>query len=140
MAKKCEKIDDKKIEEVVEFLSTSCLSEIEIKEGKFKIRAKKACARKKLQVNSEYTQNKKEEHSYKKIISPLTGTVYRAPFPGATSFVEEGSLVEKGQTVAIVEAMKLFNEIKSEFEGKIVKVLIKDNQLVEAEQILFLVE
>jgi acetyl-CoA carboxylase biotin carboxyl carrier protein len=74
------------------------------------------------------------------ITSPLVGTFYRAPAPGADAYVETGTMVEVGQTVCIIEAMKLMNEIESEVKGRIVQVLVENAQPVEFGQKLFLVE
>jgi len=72
--------------------------------------------------------------------SPMVGTFYRAPSPDAESYVEVGDSVSIGQTMCIVEAMKLMNEIESETSGKIVKILVENAQPVEYNQTLFLVE
>ena len=74
------------------------------------------------------------------IKSPMIGTFYRAAGPDKDNFVEVGSTVEKGKTVCIIEAMKLFNEIDSEVSGKIVKILVENASPVEFDQPLFLVE
>jgi acetyl-CoA carboxylase biotin carboxyl carrier protein len=74
------------------------------------------------------------------IASPMVGTFYRAPAPDADPYVEVGDMVEVGQTVCIVEAMKLMNEIESEFRGRVVKVLVENAQPVEFGQKLFLIE
>jgi acetyl-CoA carboxylase biotin carboxyl carrier protein len=76
----------------------------------------------------------------KAITSPMVGTFYRAPAPDADAFVEAGDQIEVGQTVCIVEAMKLMNEIEAEFRGRVVKVLVENAQPVEFGQKLFLVE
>lgn len=82
---------------------------------------------------------KKEENTVS-IKSPMIGTFYRQPSPDKPAFVSVGDVVEKGQVVCIIEAMKLFNEIESEVSGKIVKVLVDDESPVEYDQPLFLVE
>jgi acetyl-CoA carboxylase biotin carboxyl carrier protein len=74
------------------------------------------------------------------IVSPMVGTFYRAPAPDADAYVEVGDLVEVGQTVCIVEAMKLMNEIESEAKGRIVRILVENAQPVEYGQKLFLIE
>jgi acetyl-CoA carboxylase biotin carboxyl carrier protein len=74
------------------------------------------------------------------IVSPMVGTFYRAPAPDADPYVEVGDLVEVGQTVCIVEAMKLMNEIESEAKGRIVRILVDNTQPVEYGQKLFLIE
>jgi acetyl-CoA carboxylase biotin carboxyl carrier protein len=74
------------------------------------------------------------------ITSPFVGTFYRAPAPEAPPFVEVGQTVRKGQVVCIVEAMKLMNEIESEFDGKILDILVKNAEHVEYGQSLFRIE
>ena len=81
-----------------------------------------------------------DESKYLTIKSPMIGTFYRKPAPDKPAFVEVGSEIKKGQVVCIIEAMKLFNEIESEVEGRIVKVLVDDQKPVEYDQPLFLVE
>ena len=72
--------------------------------------------------------------------SPMVGTFYRAPSPGAPSFVEVGQTVSKGQTLCIIEAMKLLNEIESDVAGTIKAILVENGQPVEYGQPLFLIE
>lgn len=74
------------------------------------------------------------------ITSPIVGTFYRSPSPESPAFVEAGQVVEKGQVICLVEAMKLFNEIEAEFKCKIVKVCVENAQPVEFGQPLFIVE
>ncbi|MFK7950151.1 MAG: acetyl-CoA carboxylase biotin carboxyl carrier protein [Saprospiraceae bacterium] len=74
------------------------------------------------------------------IKSPIVGTFYRSASPDKPAYVKVGDKVSKGQTVCIVEAMKLFNEIESEVSGTIVKVMVEDAQPVEYDQVLYLVE
>ncbi len=74
------------------------------------------------------------------ITSPMVGTFYRAPAPDAEPYVEVGDAVEVGQTVCIVEAMKLMNEIESEVKGRVVRILVENAQPVEYGQRLFLIE
>jgi len=81
-----------------------------------------------------------QERRYAPIASPMVGTFYRAPKPDAPVFVQEGDTVEVGQTVCILEAMKLFNEIPSEVAGRIVRVLVENGAPVEYGQPLFLVD
>ncbi|MCC6349718.1 MAG: acetyl-CoA carboxylase biotin carboxyl carrier protein [Candidatus Eisenbacteria bacterium] len=76
----------------------------------------------------------------KAITSPMVGTFYRAPAPDADPFVETGDVIAAGQTVCIVEAMKLMNEIESEFKGRVVQVLVENAQPVEFGQKLFLID
>lgn len=71
--------------------------------------------------------------------SPIVGTFYRAPNPDSDPFVKVGDQVEKGQTLCIVEAMKIMNEIESEFSGEIKKILVENAEAVEFEQPLFVI-
>lgn len=81
-----------------------------------------------------------DEEKFHKIVSPMVGTFYAAPSPGAKPYVSVGDHVEENTVVCIIEAMKLFNEIEAEVRGKIVKVLVENGQLVEYGQPLFLVQ
>ena len=74
------------------------------------------------------------------IKAPLVGTFYRAPQPGAPAFVEEGDVVEPGQTVGIVEAMKLMNQVQADQGGKISQIVAEDGAWVEFEQVLMYLE
>jgi acetyl-CoA carboxylase biotin carboxyl carrier protein len=74
------------------------------------------------------------------INSPMVGTFYKAPSPGAPAFVKVGDSVNAGQTVGIIEAMKIMNEIEAEFDCKIVEILVEDGQPVEFDTPLFVVE
>jgi acetyl-CoA carboxylase biotin carboxyl carrier protein len=74
------------------------------------------------------------------IVAPLVGTFYRAPTPGAKPFVEEGDVVDEGQTVAIVEAMKLMNQVKADQGGRVAQILCTDGDWVEFEQPLMYLE
>ncbi len=91
---------------------------------------------------SEETEKKVEtpKKNLVAIRSPIVGTFYRAPAPDAPTYVEVGDTVKPGQVVCIVEAMKLMNEIESDVAGKIVQVLVKNEEPVEYNQELFLVE
>ena len=81
-----------------------------------------------------------DDSKYIVIKSPIIGTMYRKPAPDKPLFVEVGSTINVGDTVCIIEAMKLFNEIESEVAGKIVKILVDDASPVEFDQPLFLVD
>lgn len=74
------------------------------------------------------------------IVAPMVGTFYRTPSPEAAPFVEAGQMVTQGQTVCIIEAMKLMNEIEAEISGRIVEILVENGQPVEYGQTLFLLE
>jgi acetyl-CoA carboxylase biotin carboxyl carrier protein len=72
--------------------------------------------------------------------SPMVGTFYRAPSPGAPNFVEVGSLVKKGDPLCIIEVMKLFTTIQAEFSGRVAQVGAENNELVEYGRLLFVIE
>ena len=80
------------------------------------------------------------EQRYVKIVSPMVGTFYRAPAPDADAYVEVGDGVGVGQTVCIIEAMKLMNEIESEVRGRVAQVAVENGQPVEYGQTLFLID
>ena len=92
------------------------------------------------QSETDKTSEPNEELNYHTIKSPIIGTFYRKPSPDKDNFVEIGDQISEGQTLCVIEAMKLFNEIESDISGKIVKVLVDDATPVEFDQPLFLVE
>jgi len=81
-----------------------------------------------------------EELSGDKILSPMVGTYYASPSPDSPVFVKEGDVVKKGQPLAILEAMKIMNELEAEFDCKILKILVDDGKPVEYDMPLFIVE
>lgn len=85
-------------------------------------------------------EEKTSDDNYITVKSPMIGTFYRSPKPGEPPFINVGDTITTGQHICIIEAMKLFNEIESEVDGKIVKVLVEDASPVEYDQPLFLVE
>ena len=95
-----------------------------------------------LTISSSVTDNNAEEKksSYKEIVSPITGTFYEAASPNSNSYIKIGDSVDKTTIVCIVEAMKVMNEIKAGVSGKIVDILVKNQETVEADQPLFLIE
>jgi len=90
-------------------------------------------------VSGETVEKQPEEICGKKILSPMVGTFYSQASPDKPPFVKIGDKVKKGQTICIIEAMKLMNEIESEFDGEIIKVMINNEQMVEFGQPLFLI-
>lgn len=81
-----------------------------------------------------------QEENYKKIKSPMVGTFYSKPAPNAEAFVKVGDRVKKGQIVCIVEAMKLMNEIESEFDGEVIEICCNDEDMVEYGKVLIKVK
>lgn len=77
---------------------------------------------------------KKDQNDYSYVIAPLMGTFYNAPNPDENAFVNVGDIVNQGDTLCIVEAMKLMNEITSDFKGEIVEILVQNEELVEYNQ------
>ena len=95
---------------------------------------------KKVAPAAEKPQVESSEQNLYEFKSPMIGTFYRSSSPEQDPFVKVGDVVEKGQVLCIVEAMKLFNEIESEISGKVVKIMIENAQPVEYDQVLFLIE
>jgi acetyl-CoA carboxylase biotin carboxyl carrier protein len=146
----------KEIQELIDYISNSGLAEVKIKTEEFELSIKK------------YAEGPQIVHAAApaapapiptpaapapaapaaapapsnlvEIKSPMIGTFYLTPNPDSPAFVSEGSSVKAGQTVCIIEAMKLFNEIESEVSGKIVKILVSNATPVEYDQPLFLVD
>ena len=90
--------------------------------------------------NSKINANIEDEKIYKYVKSPMVGTFYSSPSPDAEAFVEIGSTVNKGDVVCIIEAMKLMNEIKSDFSGKVTQICVKNGDPIEYGQVLMYVE
>jgi acetyl-CoA carboxylase biotin carboxyl carrier protein len=95
-----------------------------------------------IKEDANETQSKQEEEAseYLEIKSPIIGTFYRKASPENPPFVKVGDTISSGDTVCIIEAMKLFNEVESEISGKIVKILVDDSSPVEFDQPLFLID
>ena len=128
------KINKKIIEELVSYLKEFNLSEIEYAEGTTKVKVSRSLSGSTI-ISSELNKKKlnieKNIDSSLKITSPIVGTAYLAPEPGARNFVEEGQKIKKGQTIMIIEAMKTMNHVPSTLDGVISKVLVKDGDPVE---------
>ncbi len=134
------KIDKKLIKELKDYLEEFDLSEIEYQEGDRKIKvARNKIADSSLTAHKPSLTSVKEE-SGTKIISPIIGTAYLAPEPGAKKFVEVGTQIKKGQTVIIVEAMKTMNHVPSTDDGVVKKILVQDGQAVEFGQTLLILK
>ena len=140
------KIDKKLIKELVDNLKEFELSELEYQEGQTKIKVSKASKLiDQVKTSAVVSPNKSvlkssDESDGVRIKSPIIGTAYLAPEPGAKKFVEVGDKIKKGQTVMIVEAMKTMNHVPSTANGEVKKILIEDGQPVEFGQTLVLLK
>ncbi len=150
----------KEIQELIDYISNSGLAEVKIKTDEFELSIKKYADPGQVRmVESAPSHIHAPEpvathisapvavqlpvvipSNLLEIKSPMIGTFYLTPNPDSPSFVTEGDSIKAGQTVCIIEAMKLFNEIESEISGKIVKILVSNATPVEYDQPLFLVD
>ncbi|WP_448946546.1 acetyl-CoA carboxylase biotin carboxyl carrier protein [Lachnoanaerobaculum sp.] len=142
------------IEEIIKLIETVSKSDVDtlnyatdaekivIKKNKTKLVAGEVQAVPVAQSVSFEASNTEEDVSTKghTITSPLVGTFYSSPSPDAPSFVNVGDRVKKGQVIGIIEAMKLMNELESDFDGVIKEILVKDETVVEFGQPLFILE
>lgn len=145
----------KEIKDIINLMNENDLTEIEVERegnkikikkssdgtpgvfhgpGTYHVHAQPAAAPSAPGAESPAPSNRQE------IKSPMVGTFYRSPSPESPAFVESGDIVEVGQVVCIVEAMKLMNEIKSEIRGRVVEIPVNNAQPVEFGQTLFFVE
>ena len=140
------KIDKKLIKELVENLKDFNLTELEYQEGTTKIKVSRASKSiEQTKGSAVVSQNKavlksQDNDEGVRVKSPIIGTAYLAPEPGAKKFVKIGDKVKKGQTVMIVEAMKTMNHVPSTDDGEVVKILVQDGQPVEFGQTLILLK
>ena len=142
----------KEIQDIINFIKKTDLDDVSIETENYKIRVKKNNAevtelkeKKKIPVKIENDETKLTEESEIKtnhitIKSPMIGTLYRSPNPESEPYINEGDTINAGQTICIIEAMKLFNEIESEFSGKVIKILVDDTSPVEFDQPLFIID
>ena len=143
-------MDIRKIKKLIEMLQDSDLTEIEVQEGEESVRIVRGSAQpfevkttsispasvNVLSENNEVVANE----SGSPIKSPIVGTFYRKPAPDKPPFVEIGSHVNAGDVVCIVEAMKMMNEIKSEFTGQVTAINVEDGAPVEFDQSLIVID
>ena len=143
------KIDKKVIKELSDYLDEFNLTEIEITEKDTKIKVSKNNntlnnqALKNLSIdNLSNTENKVTANKISgiEVKSPIIGTAYHAPEPGAKKFVEIGKKIKKGDTIMIVEAMKTMNHVPSTSDGVVKQILVSDGQPVEFGQVLITLE
>tara|TARA_B100001057_G_scaffold136889_1_gene136516 strand:- start:413 stop:838 length:426 start_codon:yes stop_codon:yes gene_type:complete len=140
------KIDKKLIKELVENLKEFELTELEYQDGQTKIKVSKASMGiEQVKTSAIVSPNKSvlkssNESEGVRVKSPIIGTAYLSPEPGAKKFIEVGDKIKKGQTVMIVEAMKTMNHVPSTADGEVKKILIEDGQPVEFGQTLVLLK
>ena len=134
----------KKLKEFIKFMDDNNLNELEIEEGGKRIRLKKNSSDQPVVISQTpaptATESSTSESNTLEIKSPMVGTFYAAPSPGAKPYAEIGQVLKPGDVVCIIEAMKLMNEIKAEIGGKIVQALVENGNSVEFGQALFTVE
>ena len=141
------KIDKKLIKELVDYLSEFNITEIEYQDGGKKIKVSKATkaisdkgvTKAVVSPNKSVLSNNDDQEGIR-VKSPIIGTAYLAPEPGAKKFIEVGDKIKKGQTVMIVEAMKTMNHVPSTADGEVKKILIEDGQPVEFGQTLVILK
>lgn len=143
--------DKKYIQELADLLNKNGLTELSLKESDKEIVLKKEkevvagaapalVSAKGADTQEAFVCTPVETKKGKPITSPMVGTFYKAPSPDSKPFVSVGAVVEEGQVVCIIEAMKLMNEIESDVSGKVVEICVEDAQPVEFGQILMYVE
>tara|TARA_B100001996_G_scaffold323035_1_gene268048 strand:+ start:800 stop:1207 length:408 start_codon:yes stop_codon:yes gene_type:complete len=134
------KINKKIIEELVGYLKEFNLSEIEYSDGTTKVKVSRSIKSENVTSTEIKKIQKTVESSDTQITSPIVGTAYLSPEPGAKKFVEIGQKIKKGQTIMIVEAMKTMNHVPSTHNGTVEKILVKDGEPVEFGQPLVTVK
>ena len=141
-------MDIRKIKKLIEMLQDSDLREIEVKEGEESVRIARGIetpsnSLQSTQANISSTSNDQDitsASSGSSIKSPIVGTFYRKPAPDKSPYVELGDHVNTGDVVCIVEAMKMMNEIKSEFTGIVTAISVEDGEPVEFDQPLIIID
>ena len=143
-------MDIRKIKKLIEMLQESDLNEIEVSQGEESVRISRGnnnTVSTQMPLNNNPIQvpeiGKDEiqpEFSGNQIKTPIVGTFYRRPNPEKAAFINVGDIIEVGDVVCIVEAMKMMNEIKSEYSGKVVSIIAEDGQPVEFDQTLIIIE
>ena len=151
-------MDIRKVKKLIELLEESDVAEIEIHEGEESVRISRASSIAPAVVAAPVSAALgaapapagaagetpaaaalAEEPQGHVIRSPMVGTFYRAPSPGAKPFIDEGQSVTIGETLCIIEAMKILNQIESDKSGKVVEILVENGQPVEYNQPLFVI-
>jgi len=143
-------MDIRKIKKLIEMLQDSDLNEIEVSQGEESVRISRDSNNtistqiplnsNPIQVPEIAKEEIQPELSGNQIKTPIVGTFYRRPNPEKAAFINVGDIIEVGDVVCIVEAMKMMNEIKSEYSGKVVSIIAEDGQPVEFDQTLIIIE
>jgi len=139
------KIPWEEIEELTKYLKEKGLTEVTIQTKEGKITVKKdlhgeVTTSLSPQIERTTKKGSEKDSGYYEVTSPMVGTFYIAPTPGADPFIQVGSKVKSGNVLCIIEAMKIMNELPSEVNGRVVEILAKDNQTVEFGQVLMKIE
>ena len=146
-------MDIRKVKKLIELLEESDLSEIEITEGEDTVRITRRIPKdlKPTEVYTSLDSNNKEQESiievekhghqndFHKILAPMIGTFFLTPEPNAEAFVKVGDEVSQGDTLCIIEAMKMMNQIESDVDGIVERILVQSGDPVEYDQALFLI-
>jgi acetyl-CoA carboxylase biotin carboxyl carrier protein len=149
-------VQNKQIQDLIDLLRRNNLTELELERQGVRIRVRHEVGLKPVTVSTQESPPSVSQQTVQPaattgasteqspalvtIVSPIVGTFYRSPSPDADPYVEEGDFVKKGQVLCIVEAMKLMNEIESEADGRILKILAESTKSVEYGQALFLID
>ncbi len=147
-------MDIRKVKKLIELLEQSDVAEIEIHEGEESVRISRHGSAAPVQMmypqiaapaplpaaEPAQDEDEDEEPAGHLVRAPMVGTFYRAPSPAAKSFVEEGQQVKIGDTLCIIEAMKILNQIESDKTGVIRRILVENGQPVEYNQPMFAIE
>ncbi len=139
-------MDIRKIKKLIEMLQDSDLTEIEVSEGEESVRISRGSndsisVEKPLKGSKLKNEpNDEIEPAGNTVKSPIVGTFYRRPAPEKPPYVKVGDAVKEGDVLCIVEAMKMMNEIKSKFSGKLISIIPEEGQPVEFDQTLFIIE
>ena len=151
-------MDIRKVKKLMELLEESGMSEIEIKEGEESVKISRygnspAPAQHPIQsfvqqqapdssapTSQTASPNEQPQETGQSVTSPMVGTFYSAPSPTAKPFVSIGQKINQGDTVGIIEAMKIMNQIESDQSGTVIEILVKDGEAIEFGQSLIVVE
>ena len=132
-------MDLRKIKKLIDLLEASNLSEIEIKEGEETVRLARTTSRPVEAATGGSAKAGADLPDGHVVRAPMVGTFYASPSPDKPAFVSVGQSVKAGETLAIIEAMKMFNPIEADVSGTVLKVLVENGQPIEFDQPLFVI-